>query len=222
MNRLLKQAKSITIVAGGRVEESLIKTTPQTTIIGVDRGALRVIRSKVIPDIAIGDFDSVSEKERNEIQKVSRHMIEFEQDKDATDLELAIDLAVAMRPKKVRLLGVLGGRMDHTIVAVHLLEKLLSHNIYGEIVDNFNKINIVRHLEKFSRSNEYKYFSVLPLTEYATISLKGFKYDVVKKVFAKKSSLGISNEIRLSIATLHVHLGTVLVVRSRDAVTARN
>lgn len=209
--------KSIAIIAGGEIQKQFVgEICKAGVIIGADRGALWLLKNGVAPDLAIGDFDSVTELERRKIHKLSKKFIRFSSDKDKTDLEIAVDEAVKLRPNDVHIYGALGNRFDHSIGAIQMLLRLASYNINGEIVDNFNKIHIVRHTESVNKDKGFPYISFLPFGLDAVITLKGFVYDVVKKTLHAESSLGISNEIKENAASVTVHKGAVLVVRSRD------
>lgn len=216
-NRVSGQPKVIAIVAGGALGGSVLPQIRKAhAVIGVDRGALWLIRHAVTPDVAIGDFDSVTKAEKKRIHDRSDVYIEYAPEKDATDLELAIDHAISQKPKEVILFGVLGRRFDHAMGAVHMLLRLESHNIYGVIVDNFNKINIVRHQQTLAHDNVYRYVSIIPIMAKATITLKGFAYELVRTTLYSGSSLGLSNEISGKSAHITVHQGSVLVIQSTD------
>ena len=64
-------------------------------------------------------------------------------------------------------------------------------------------------------SEEYKYFSVLPLGD-AMISLSGMKYPLDHRRLTMDDLYTTSNEITEAYGTLHVHSGKVIVIRSRD------
>ncbi len=216
-NRALGRSKAIAIVAGGTLDTSLVPHIKSAaTIIGVDRGALWLIRHKITPDVAIGDFDSVTHTEKKRIHDHSDVYIEYAPEKDATDLELAIDHAITLKPKRVVLFGVMGRRFDHAMGAVHMLLRLESHNIYGVIVDNFSIINIVRRQQTMVKDPAYPYISVMPVGLTVTVTLKGFAYDLVRTRLRAGTSLGISNEISRKSATITVHHGQALVIQSRD------
>lgn len=217
-NRALGQPKVIAIVAGGALDNSILPQIKKAhTVIGVDRGALWLLRHQVTPDVATGDFDSVTRVEKKRIHDGSALYVEYAPEKDATDLELAIDHAISQKPQEVVLFGVLGRRFDHAMGAVHMLLRLESHNIYGVIVDNFSKINIVRRQQALSYDSRYRYVSVIPVTKKATVTLKGFVYGLIHKTLYSGSSLGISNEISGKSAHITVHQGSVLVIQSCDS-----
>ena len=205
--------KSIAIIAGGTPPQVVMKAD---YTIGVDQGALWLIHHGVKPDLAIGDFDSVTKREKSELRAASKKILEYPPRKDATDLELAIDEAIKLRPTVVVMYGVLGSRFDHSIAAIQMLLRLESHNISGQIVDNFNKISVVRRQITLMKDRRYRYVSIIPIESNATVTLKGFVYDVIKKIFRTDSSLGISNEINDDFASITVHSGKAVIIQSAD------
>ena len=66
----------------------------QDTVIGVDRGAMECLKRNIPLSVAIGDFDSISIEEKEILKNYAKVMDEFESDKDDTDGELAIQLAM--------------------------------------------------------------------------------------------------------------------------------
>lgn len=214
--------QTVAIVAGGVLHAETIPDIARADyIVGVDRGALLLIEKKLPLHLAIGDFDSVTAKEKRRIHTEADTYMAFHPDKDMTDLELAVREVCAGHPKKVLIFAALGKRFDHTMGAIQSLEHLSSHNIYGEIVDNFNKINIVRRGRiMFSRAASFRYLSIIPWTPTTIVTLSGVKYPLAKRLLYRKSSLGISNEIVADVAAITVHRGTLLVIQSTD--TARS
>lgn len=216
-NRALEQSKVIAIVAGGQMERSVLPKLPHTHfVIGVDRGALWLVNHKISPDLSIGDFDSVTLAQKKQIHDHSGIFIAYAPEKDATDLELAVDYAMEIGATEVYFFGVLGKRFDHSLGAIQMLLRLESHNIYGVIVDNYSKINIVRHQETFAHDTAYRYVSVIPVSLKAVVSLKGFAYELSHTTLHGGSTRGLSNEILKKSARITVHQGSVLVIRSSD------
>ncbi len=214
----MKKVTTIAIVAGGTLDAALLgRIKTYSHIVGVDRGAWWLLAHGVIPDIAIGDFDSVTKRELAHIKKTVPVVSQYPTEKDATDLELAAAYAIEQKAKEVWMFGALGSRFDHGFAGMQVLLRLSSHNLKGYIVDNFCEISIVvRRVERVEKRPEYRYFSVFPFGGDAIITLKGFKYDVTRRKFKTGSTLGVSNEIQAKEATVQVHRGAALLVRSRD------
>lgn len=203
---------NIAIVAGGKLLKQFLTEIQQADfIIGVDRGALWLLQQKITPDVAIGDFDSVTRKEFQKIKQKVKKVIEFSKKKAATDLELAVDYAIKQKSERVIIFGGIGTRLDHTIAAVHLLEKLTTS---GKIIDSRNEIELVRKALHVFPS--HRYVSILPYTKKIVVSLSGFAYPLSRKELVRSTSRGISNEVVGKKAKIEVHEGIALVIKSRD------
>ncbi|HEY4600351.1 MAG TPA: thiamine diphosphokinase [Cerasibacillus sp.] len=187
--------------------------------IGADRGALTLIKHGISPKIAIGDFDSISDDEIEQIKNLANKVKIYPIEKDKTDLELAIDLAIAYNPKNIYLFGVTGGRLDHTIVNIQLLLTLLEHDIKGIIIDKQNILRIT-YPGKYSVSfhSAYPHISFLPLTKEITgLTLHGFYYPLKNQTVSFGSSLCISNKLTENKGTFSYETGILLVIKSRDS-----
>lgn len=77
----------VVLVAGGQLEEL---PSDVDVWVGVDRGSLYLIEQGITPDLAVGDFDSVSQQEFKLIQKQAKEVLCAQPEKDDTDLELAV------------------------------------------------------------------------------------------------------------------------------------
>jgi len=209
--------KTVVIVANGKRSTSFLpRIGSKDCIIGVDRGALWLLRHKVIPDVAIGDFDSVTASERKTIQEQSRTFIKYPSCKDATDLELAVDYTLRLQPQSVVIYGASGSRLDHVLASFYLLEKFLPHNISAEIRDSRNRVFLTNSLYQLTPSTEYRYVSLFPYSEQAVVTLRSFKYELTRFTFRRGTTRGVSNELTGRPASIIVHEGIVLVVMSRD------
>src|SRR5699024_10611742 len=71
--------------------------------IGADRGAYLLAEQQIPIDYAVGDFDSVSERERSKINALVREMMIFPSMKNETDLEIALEKAYELQSDKIYL-----------------------------------------------------------------------------------------------------------------------
>ena len=212
-----KRMRRIAIVAGGTLDKCFVAEIAQADlVIGVDAGAAWLLAKGVRPAVAVGDFDSVSSKQLRKIQKEVKEVLVHNPEKDATDLELAVEYAIGVRPIEITIYGGIGTRMDHTWAAIQLLQTIESHNIYAQIVDNFNKMYIVRHVVSLKTLKAFPYISIFSLTATSIVTLRGFRYEVNHHKFTANSSRGVSNEIVAKLAKITTHSGKLLLVRSRD------
>ena len=208
----------VVIVSGGHVSKDLLTLIHETDyIIGADRGALTLASHGYKPDVALGDFDSVTEAEYSLITSVSKMVQAFDPiDKDYTDTELALRTAIRMQPERILLLGATGSRMDHTLANIHLLKHALELGIPMQIVDDTNCIQMMNSTLDIINEG-YTYVSLLPITHQVHgIELEGFAYPLHNAVLTMGQSLGISNKLTHEKGTITVTEGILLVIASRD------
>jgi thiamine pyrophosphokinase len=185
--------------------------------IGADKGALSIIEHNIKLDFAVGDFDSVNDKELGIIKKLANSFEQYEVEKDFTDLELALKKAFSFNPTTIYLFGVTGGRLDHTLINIQLLEQVLNNKSQGLIIDCYNQLELY-YPGSYTLKNDdhYPTVSFIPITkEVKGMTLTGFYYPLTKATIKMGSTLSISNKLILKNGTFSFDEGIVLVVRSR-------
>lgn len=208
----------IVIFAGGTLGRWALKHLHSgDTLIGADSGARFLIESGYSPDVAIGDFDSVSDTEMSLIREQSKRTIDCDPvDKDYTDTEMAFRLALDMKPSELLLIGALGTRFDHSLANVHLLSLADDHGVLAQILDQHNSIRVISSTTHIRRAG-HPQTSLLPLTERVTgITLTGFRYPLHDATLTIGQSLGISNVLLGAEGTIALREGKLLVIQSRD------
>ncbi|WP_059052993.1 thiamine diphosphokinase [Paenibacillus senegalimassiliensis] len=208
----------VLIFAGGRIDPALVQEIREDDYtIGADRGALFLVEHGIKPNLAVGDFDSVSEDELEIIRNNSRELTTCDAlDKDLTDTELAFDLAIRLQPQEIILVGVLGTRMDHTLANIHILLRAVQHQIACSIWDEYNHITLTGTTAQVE-DRGYTYVSLLPITPEVTgITLDGFLYPLDKATLKMGQSLAVSNKLIASTGTVKVESGWLLIIQSRD------
>ncbi|WP_168122653.1 thiamine diphosphokinase [Paenibacillus sp. HB172176] len=208
----------IVIVSGGHLDDwALEQFDSSDFIIAADRGADFLVRHGVNPDIAIGDFDSVSPEAFERIQACSGKTIACDPiDKNDTDTEMAMRLALDIHPGVILLLGATGTRFDHTLANVHLLALAADIGIEAILRDKHNEIRLVVDQCRM-KAGPYTQVSLLPLSEKVTgISLIGFQYPLHDATLSIGQSLGISNVLLESEGFIQIAQGKLLVIASMD------
>src|SRR5919109_1955753 len=91
-------------------------------VIAADGGALALERWGIVPQLVIGDLDSLGPKRAAQLGKLGAKIVEFPAEKNESDLELALRQALTTGADDIVLLGIFGGtRLDHTFANVMLL-----------------------------------------------------------------------------------------------------
>lgn len=211
----------LAIVAGG--PESLLPDLRSPEYcdyqwIGADHGTIVLMNNQIRPIRAFGDFDSLSDNEKEDVAKLGLRLYKYPAEKDKTDLELALDWALSQNPERCLLFGVTGGRQDHALASVQLLMKAVDLKTELAIVDRKNCITLLTpgayHIQK---NPDYRYLSFLAFTEkVAGLTLSGVKYPLQEAVLPMGSSLCISNEAEEDIFAVTFSQGYLLMMRCSD------
>ncbi|RKD22962.1 thiamine diphosphokinase [Ammoniphilus oxalaticus] len=210
--------KRILIFTGGNLGPAAFEEIQEDDVlVGVDRGALHLIRKQIYPHICLGDFDSVTEAESAEIEQNCQQFISCDPImKDLTDTEMAFNWAIEQRPRDIWVMGGVGTRFDHSLANAHLLMKGLRAGITCCIRDEHNEIRLVdKHLTV--KRGMFTHISLLPLSlEVSGISLNGFRYPLEDATISIGDTLGISNTLEADFGEVKVESGYLLVIQSRD------
>lgn len=186
-------------------------------IVGVDRGALKLIEKKLDFNVAIGDFDSVSELEFQLIKKKSKMMLKLPENKDVTDCEAALQHVMREGYTQVYLYGTTGGRFDHQFATIGLILKYAKQDVQIDIVDAQNKISVLKSGNYIIDVNVKKYISFFALeSTVINLKLQGVKYPLDSYDLSVDDSLCVSNEVLDSCINVSFDSGYLLIVQSSD------
>jgi thiamine pyrophosphokinase len=185
-------------------------------IICADGGARHLRDLNIMPDILIGDFDSIDQGDKDLFEKQGTKTIQFPSKKDQTDSELCIKWAVENGGTDLTLIGVTGTRLDHSLSNIFHLKQMADKGITGRILDEHNEIYLVTDtLEVHGRKNDF--LSLVPITETVTgVTLRGLLYPLFNATLPMGSSLGVSNQFASDSAVVTINSGMLLVIKSID------
>ena len=205
----------IALFAGGMIDSFQVDFD---IFIGVDRGSLFLIEQGICPDLAVGDFDSVSEKELALICSQSKEVLQAQPEKDDTDLELAVKAVFARYPQaQVTIFGAFGGRLDHTLANIFLPSNP-EITPYMQQIRLCNAQNELRYCPQGRHEIKpvagMNYLAFMPVDD-GRLTIEGAKYPLnesnyfFKKVYA-------SNEFIDEPVFLECQSDYVIVIYSKD------
>ena len=175
----------IAIISGGDINfeflKDYLKEHKNQIIIAVDKGLEALYSLNIVPNHIVGDLDSASHDILDYYKNNTKIMFHrYDPEKDFTDTDIALNLALSLKPSNITIIGALGKRMDHTLANIHILKYALEANITCQILDINNKIYLIDSFLKLEKSKLYgKYISLIPLTSSVSgLTLTGFKYPV--------------------------------------------
>lgn len=203
------------IYSGGEIFPQYISEKPEDDdiVIAADSGYNNAKSLGVAPKILIGDFDSLKARPRDVDE-----IIELPSEKDVTDTQFAVETAVKRGANEIIIICGTGGRFDHAISNMCLLEGLWKKNIRCVIVSGQNRIRYIKDSGIIIiRDKNYKYFSVLAADERVKgVSIEGGKYPLNKAKITREHQFAVSNEITKNAALITVKKGGVYIIESRD------
>ncbi len=210
------------IVTGGSLDicwvKEFIKTINAEYIIAADSGLKYIDELGLVPDMILGDYDSVEDGLLDKYKSID--IKTYPREKDYTDTHIAIINALKAGASEIYILGATGTRMDHTFTNICNMKAALDCDVPCFIYDNHNKVYLVNdHMGevKLAKDGQYgEYVSIVPLSEEAVISLSGFKYTLDNYVLHQGLSICQSNEIKENEAVINIKKGLVIVFETKD------
>lgn len=201
---------TVAVVTGGDpVPAEAVRPTDRfDSVVAADSGLDHAQRLGLVPDLVVGDFDSVSTEALADFDgPTERHPVA----KDATDLELALRVAVDREPDRIVVLGGHGGRLDHLLANALVLTTVPEH-IGVEWRAGTATIHVVRRRVGLSGSPG-DLVSLIPVGGAVTdVTTTGLRWPLDGATLTTGSTLGVSNEFVATDAAVTVGAGTLLVV----------
>lgn len=215
---------TVVVCAGGPKSElcsfDQFKAKQDTFYIGADRGSLYLLEQGIVADVAIGDFDSLSNEEWMEVIKHVPRIEKVKAEKDETDTELALLMALTMKPKELYITGITGGRLDHYESALQTFFQLQQNNpqVKMKIINKQNELSILFPGKHTIMRNElYPFLSFFAYhARVENVSLSGVKYETINDSIELGESRFTSNELVESVGYISFSSGICLMIRSSD------
>lgn len=189
-------------------------------VIAADSGYRTAKRLSVKPDMLLGDLDSLDRTSLSEAELAEMEKILVSPIKDDTDTQLAVDTALARGAENIYIVGGLGGRLDHTLSSVFLLEYIIGHGVECMMTDGRNRVRIMcanGGKQTLTVGRGYKYLSLVALSDKCEgVSISGVYYPLDNVELTRRYSYAVSNEITADAAEISLGCGVMLVIESRD------
>jgi len=177
----------VILVGGGAVNQAAFEEIMQFgyPVIAADGGANFLRQANICPDAIIGDMDSISDKEH----WVGKTQFLEIAEQDTTDFEKC--LYVTNAPLYYGF-GLLGGRFDHSLAAIHVLTKYAGTKEVL-IVDNIDIVITATGAVTFDLDPGER-ISIYPLTKVRFEGSTGLKFPLKGLTFKQGTMIGTSNE----------------------------
>jgi len=185
-------------------------------IICVDGGAVWAKEHGITPHMIIGDMDSIPLELLCYFREKGIEIIQYPREKDETDTQIAVDIALKHGADEITILGGAGSRIDHTYGNILLLVRIHMRGARGKILDRHNEIYVSKNTFVID-GKPGQTLSILPLGENVKISrTQGLYYPIRDKLLPIDYPYGVSNVFTQHQATIEVVSGWAIIIRARD------
>lgn len=213
---------TVLVVLNGDIDSAFLARQLATAdrVVAADGGAGAVTAAGGVSDVIVGDGDSLGEAGFAQAQAANPdvEIRRFPTAKDATDAELALRTALEIDPARIVVVGAFGGaRLDHELATVMLLANPRWRDRDVTLADRRREVRLVTERAEINgRAGDIVTLLAVggPVRE---IHSRGLAYELGGRNLEVGTSLGVSNELTGSTATLEVGSGMVLLVHEHGS-----
>jgi thiamine pyrophosphokinase len=208
----------VVVVSGGEPPHvrAALAVPPGATVVAADRGLEHARALGLDVTVAVGDFDSVSPQAVAAAKAAGVRIERHPAAKDATDLELALDLAIEMAPRRILVVAGRGGRIDHELASVLLLASERYANVEIDAYVGEARIHVIRGRRELA-GEPGELVTLLPAHGPARgVTTEGLAYPLRGETLEPGSTRGVSNVFVTATARVSVMDGVLLAIRPEE------
>lgn len=203
------------IYGGGAIfaENIIEKPKKEDLVIAADSGYLNARAMGERVDILVGDLDSLGSSSVPD----GIELIKLECEKDFTDTQAAVEIAIERGCDDIVIIGGIGTRLDHSLSSIGILSDMKARGVHCYITNGYNRVRYLENDSLLVPRTGYKYLSLVALDKVCRgVSAEGCKYPLKNAKIFRNNQFAVSNEIEGNIALISVRKGALLVIESRD------
>ena len=205
------------IYVGGSISPDFITEHPRGDDIAIaaDSGIKNALTLGDHIDVAVGDFDSFPERDI----PADAEIIRLKPEKDMTDSQVAVEVALERGADSFVIIGGLSGRLDHTLANLSILDDLAARSHYAIMTDGVSRVHYISGGSALIGRSGFKYFSLIAASDVVKgVSVEGAKYPLKNaRLTRRNAGFATSNEIDGNCALISVKKGALYIIESRDA-----
>jgi thiamine pyrophosphokinase len=209
------QEETVIVVAGGGPPDPRVppELPDGARVVAADQGLEHAVALGLRVDVAVGDFDSASPAAVEAAEAAGVRIERHPPEKDATDLELALDAAAALGAARIVVLGSDGGRLDHLVAGMLGASAERYAAIELDALLGAATVHVVRGSRRL-QGEPGELLSLLAVNGPAEgVATAGLKYPLRGETLAAGSSRGVSNVFSGREAIVTVERGVLLAIR---------
>lgn len=216
------------LLAGGMTPSPHVRSAlpPAAMCIAADSGLDHARVLGIVPDVAVGDFDSVTADGLDWARSVGVELQGHPASKDQTDLELALEVAMVAGADRLVAAAVGGGRFDHLLANMAVLADRRYDSMAVDALLGTARVAVIHGhghgdhgadagvAERVLDGRPDELVSLLPMHGDATgVTTTGLTYPLHDDHLVAGTSWGVSNTFVESEATVSLSGGTLLAVQ---------
>jgi len=186
-------------------------------IVAADGGARYALEAGVVPDLVVGDMDSLGEDLAREVERRGASLERHPVRKDKMDGHLAVLAARERGATTADLVCALGGRLGALFAVTHILLAAERIGLCSTVVAERGRIFVIEDGSRTVLGVQQDSVSIFPLAGPATgVTLEGMGYPLENATLEPGDTLGFHNELIGKEARISVREGALLVVHETE------
>ncbi|WP_436793120.1 thiamine diphosphokinase [Actinospongicola halichondriae] len=204
----------IVVVAGGAPVSFDTSALGGARVVAADSGVTLARSMGLDVDVAVGDFDSLAPDLVVRLDDLAPDVRRYPTDKQATDLELALEVAAERGPARVLVVGLEGGRPDHALANLLVAASPRFAALSIELVLGLGSAWVVRD-QLVGHWPADTTLSIIPVHGEAMVSVTGVQWPLDRSLLTAGTTRGVSNSTLADTCTVTVHAGVAICIVPR-------
>ncbi len=190
----------------------------EDTLVCVDGGTLQAIQQGLIPDVVLGDMDSLSSDMLQRMKDQGVRLVRYPVRKNQTDLELALFWARDQNAREVWVVNALGGRLDQHLVNVFLLAREDMNFARIVLKEDDQSAVVLRGPDRMVLEGQPgDRLSLVVLSKTISgVTLDGVEWKTNHATFSRASTHPLSNVFTETRARIQIDTGVAFLVHIED------
>lgn len=209
----MRRTDTAVVVAAGKGPSRLDALPTAAFVVAADGGLERAHALGLDVDVVVGDLDSVSAEALERAERAGARVERHPRAKDATDLELALEKALATGARRLVVVASGGGRLDHLVALVLQLGAPLLRGAEVDALVGDAVMHVIRS-ERVLHGRPGETLTLLALGGPAEgVTTAGLEYPLRGETLEPGSTRGVSNVFAAHEARISVTAGVLLAIR---------
>lgn len=209
--------KRCIIIGAGDLTVTQIPVRDEDYVIAADGGYLYCKMLEIVPDLILGDLDSVGEQEAEELSRIRKlepeRVVVLPAEKDETDMLAAIHAGLEEGCREFYIYAGQGGRLEHTIANIQCLKYIRECGAAGYMMDQTGMILVAQNETVRFLPTAQGYLSLFSMGDRAEgVTIRNMKYELNSATITNSFPIGISNEFIGEQASITVENGTLVII----------